>query len=142
MAQVNLSGFDEINDLFDQLKVVPFEVTSKALTSMANIAASKVKQSGQAMGIYDEESNVHILEKIKVGKPKKTDSGGKVAIDFSGSRSRGKTKSENTYIAFVQEYGKRNQPARPFIATAMTQNEKTIEDAGIAVFDSWFDNLK
>ena len=91
------------------------------------------------MGIKDPDSNVHILDTIKAKKPKKTDAGGYADITFEGSRQRGRTRTRNAEIAFVNEYGKRNQAARPFIGTAMTQNEEAIAAPGAETIGDWIE---
>ena len=61
---------------------------------------------------------------------KLTADGGHQDITFSGTRPRGNKRVRNAEIAFINEYGRRGQPARPFIGKAMTANEEKIADAG------------
>jgi len=139
MARLEVQGFDELNDAFGRIKDIPFEATAKALTAMGEAAAERIRQSGEAMGVRDPESQVHILDKIKVNKPKKTKSGGYVEITFSGTRTRGRTRTRNAEIAFINEYGKRSQPARPFIAKGMSQGEEAIVAPGADVIGDWIE---
>ena len=140
MAKMSIEGFESLDDAFNRIADIPFEVTSEALTKMAGVAADKIKSSGESMGVRDPESNVHILDKIKPGKPKQTAGGGYCAINFSGTRTRGKTKTRNAEIAFVNEYGKRGQDARPFIKTAMTGSEEAIAKPGEEVIGDWIEH--
>ena len=141
MASLELYGLDELNDAFRRISDIPASVTEEALDAMAEVAADKIRAKGDSMGIRDPESDVHILDKIKkASKAKKTDSGGYLNISFSGSRRRGKTTTRNAEIAFVNEYGKKGQPARPFIGTAMSRNEEAISDPAEKVIGDWIED--
>lgn len=137
MPRLDLSGFDELTAAFDKISNVPEEVQMKALTAMEEIAATKIKSSGEAYGVRDPESSVHILDNIKMNKPKKTDTGGYADVTFSGTRPNGSGTVRNAEIAFIQEYGKRNQQARPFIGEAMNKNADAIAKAGAEVILEW-----
>lgn len=140
MATLKIEGMEDLNAALKRIGEVPPEVKASALGSMANIAAAAIKRSGESMGVRDPESSVHILDKISRSKAKITQAGGYQDITFSGTRTRGKTKTRNAEIAFVNEYGKRGQPARPFIGQAMTQNEEKIAAAGGDVLGDWIEN--
>ena len=139
MARLDIEGMDELNAAFGRIQDVPQSVTGKALNDMAAIAAAAIKRSGESMGVRDPESSVHILDKITTAKPKFTAAGGYQDITFSGSRRRGSKSTPNAEIAFINEYGKRGQPARPFMGRAMTENEAKIADAGGEVLGDWIE---
>ena len=139
MASLELYGFDGLQDALARIGDIPFDVIEEALDGMADVAADKIRSTGETMGVRDPESDVHILDKIKRGKAKKTDDGGYADITFAGSRTRNGTTTRNAEIAFVNEYGKRGQAARPFIGLAMTQNEKTIQDPAEEVIGDWIE---
>ena len=139
MATLELYGFEDLQDALSRIGSIPFDVLEDALDGMSDVAAAKIRAQGGSMGVRDPESDVHILDKIKRGKAKKTDDGGYADITFSGSRTRNGTTTRNAEIAFVNEYGKRGQAARPFIGLAMTQNEKTIQDAAEEVIGDWIE---
>lgn len=139
MATLELEGFDDLQDAFRRISEIPFDVTSDALDGMAEVAAAKIRSSGEAMGVRDLESDVHILDKIKTNKAKKTQSGGYETITFSGSRFRNGKNTRNAEIAFINEYGKRGQRARPFIGTAMKQNEDAIFAPAEKVIGDWIE---
>ena len=138
MAKLELNGYQELLDAFARLGDVPGEILDKTLTAMEKVAADKIKASGESMGVRDNENNgVHVLDKIKVNKPKKTDSGGYADVTFSGSRTRSGKSTRNAEIAFVNEYGKRSQQARPFVGQAIEQNADAIANAGAEVLLEW-----
>lgn len=139
MASFSVSGMDELQAAFGRIENIPWEVTEEALGKMADTAAQKVKAQGEAMGVRDAESAEHILDRIRPAKAKKDDSGGHQDITFSGSRTRNGIRTRNAEIAFIQEYGKRGQQARPFIGTAMAANDETIADSGAEVIGDWIE---
>ena len=139
MASLELQGFENLEDAFRRISEIPFSVTSEALDGMAEVAAGKIRDQGERMGVRDPESDEHILDRIKTGKPKQTESGGYETITFSGSRTRGKSRTRNAEIAFVNEYGKRGQAARPFIGLAMTQNEDAILQPAEKTIGDWIE---
>ena len=141
MASLELYGLDELNDAFRRISDIPAEVTTEALDAMAEVAADKIRAKGESMGIRDPESDVHILDKVSTKrKAKITDSGGYKMISFTGTRTRGKTKTRNAEIAFVNEYGKTGQPARPFIRTAMAEGEDDIVRPAGEIIGDWIEN--
>ena len=139
MARLEFTGLDELNAALNRLGQPPDEVKAKALTEMANVAAGKIKSQGEALGVRDPESNEHILDTIKVNKPKLNADGGVCTITFAGTRSRGRKRVRNAEIAFVNEYGSRKQRARPFIGQAITQNETAIVEPGAEVIGDWIE---
>ncbi|MBQ6396967.1 MAG: hypothetical protein IJI06_02340 [Oscillospiraceae bacterium] len=139
MAQINLAGINAIDEMFSNLREVPWSVTSEALDAMAEEAEKQVKQSGETLGVRDPESNVHILDKIQHTKPKRTSSGGSSDVTFSGTRTRGRTRTRNAEIAFINEYGKRGQAPRPFIRQAAEQGADAIAAPGEKIVGDWFE---
>lgn len=139
MGKLQLEGFEDLNDALNRISDIPQRVTDDALKAMASVAAARIRASGEAMGVKDPDSSVHILDKIKQGKPKKTASGGYADITFSGTRTRSGRKTRNAEIAFINEYGKRGQPARPFIGTAMARGERQITAAGEEIVGDWIE---
>lgn len=139
MPDINLSGLDELLQAFENLSKIDTDIKIEALDAMAEIAAEKIKETGQGMGVRDNESSTHILDVLKVKKPTITKDGGHADVIFSGSRRRGNTTTRNAEIAFVNEYGKKNQQARPFIRTAMVENEAKILKAGAEIIGAWID---
>ena len=140
MASLELQGFDDLEDAFRRISEIPFDVTAEALDAMAAVAADAIRSTGESMGVRDPESDVHILDRIKPRKPTKTAEGGYEMISFTGTRRRGNTTTRNAEIAFVNEYGKQGQPARPFIGTAMNRGADRIQDQAEKVIGDWIEN--
>ena len=112
MASLELLGFEDLDDAFRRISDIPDDVTADALDAMAQVAAERIKQSGEAMGVRDPESTVHILDKVTRNKAKMSWSGGYEDITFAGTRTRGNTRTRNAEIAFINEYGRRKEEAR------------------------------
>lgn len=140
MASLNFEGLDELLTAFEHIRNIPDDVFAESLSAMEEIAASEIKASGERYNVRDPESDVHILDKISKGKPKRTRDGGKARISFSGNRQRDGTKTSNGYIAFVQEYGRRKQQARPFASEAMDRNSERIVKAGAKIITDWLEH--
>ena len=139
MASLELEGFEDLEDAFKRISEIPFPVTAEALDGMAEVAAVKIKASGESMGVRDPESQVHVLDKITRTKPKQTENGGRCDVTFRGTRTRGRTRTREAEIAFINEYGKRGQPARPFIRQAAEQGADEIAAPGEKIIGDWFE---
>ena len=137
MGNLTFTGSEELNAAFSRVQNIPFSVVEEALVAMADVAVQEIRDTGEAMGVRDENSPVHVLDHLVTKKARKTDDGGKKTITFSGTRRRGNTETREAEIAFVNEYGKRGQAARPFIRTAMTQNQELISAPGVKIVGDW-----
>ena len=140
MADLTLLGFDDLNQAFNRIGDIPWEVTDKALQAMASVEKDKVREQGEALGVRDPESSVHILDHIKVNKSKKTDSGGRADVTFSGTRTRGNTTTRNAEIAFINEFGDRKQQARPFVKNAAENFADEVVEPGEKIIGDWIEN--
>lgn len=140
IAEATVKGLDDINEMFADLYPIPESVVKDALTAMAKVGEQAVKATGESLGVRDENNKTanHILDKIKHSKPRKTKDGGVTNVTFSGTRTRGRTKTRNAEIAFVNEYGKRGQAPRPFIRLAAEKSGDKIAEAGEKVIIDWW----
>lgn len=141
MASFELEGFEDLATSLQRFAAIPEEELKRMVVNMAETALPKIKSKGEALGVRDPMSDVHILDKMKIGKFKKTLTGGYVDITFSGTRMRNETRTRNAEIAFVNEYGKRSQRARPFIGLALTENEDEILAQADEAFGDWADDV-
>ena len=139
MATVTLEGSEELGAVFDRLAELPFEVLSAAIDAMGDAAEEAVRKTGQSYNVRDPESNVHILDSITHSRPKQSEDGGYAYVRFKGSRVRGKNRkrTRNAEIAFVNEYGKAGQAARPFVRVAAEQYADQIAAPGEKVLGDW-----
>ena len=139
MATLELQGLESLEDAFRRIADIPWNVTEEALDDMAAVAAERIRSTGESMGVRDPESEEHILDKITATKARQTETGGYKDITFKGSRLRNGTRTRNAEIAFINEYGKRSQPARPFIGRAMNENEDAIQAEAEKVIGDWIE---
>ena len=140
MGSLSVSGSDKLSDAFARIQDIPFSVTSEALDAMAEVAVREIRDTGETMGVRDDNSDDHILDHLITKKARKTDDGGRKKISYSGTRRRGNTDTRNAEIAFVNEYGKRGQPARPFMRTALSQHADLISEPAEKIVGDWIEN--
>lgn len=135
-----ISGIDELDAAFRRMGEVPDSVTAAALQAGGEVAAWLIKAKGEAKRIRSDKAP-HILDKIKVGKFKKTQDGGYVEVYFSGTQksSPGAKPVSNGRIAFENEYGNSNQQARPFVGPAIAEGEETIVRPIADVLFGWME---
>lgn len=140
MARLEVSGIDELDRAFRALGNVPDNVVEAACLAGAEIAADKIRQSGESKKIRSDIPP-HILDKIKIGKFKRTVSGGYAYITFSGTqkKTKGSKSVKNALIAFENEYGNNHQQARPFVRPAIASGENAIVDAMADKLGDWIE---
>lgn len=136
-------GMDELLNAFFAMQNVPQEIIQEMLLEGGSVLRDEIEKSGRKMNIYDPESEEHILDHIKLGRPTYTTSGGKrIGVKFPGSRknSGGKSSRSNSTIAFFNEFGARSQSPRPFVRVAVETNSDKIADATGKPFYNWLEN--
>ena len=139
MPAFSFYGTEDLAAAFKKMSNIPNDVKAKAMTAAGNIVAEEQRRVGEEKGIRAPESNAHILDKIKVNNPKIEENGASVTITFSGSRKRGRTSTRNAEIAFINEFGKRGQPARPFISVANKKAQERALDAAADVIHDYIE---
>jgi HK97 gp10 family phage protein len=113
------------------------EIIPKVLEAGGEVVLAKVKSnlesalSGESTG---ELSRSLGLSKARLNRDGNYD----VKIGFSEPRSDGKS---NAMLANVLEYGKHNQPPRPFLKPAKSQTKTTCVEAMKAKFESEVDGI-
>ena len=70
MGSLSVSGSDKLSDAFARIQDIPFSVTSEALDAMAEVAVREIRDTGETMGVRDENSDVHILDHLITKKAK------------------------------------------------------------------------
>lgn len=133
MARFEVNGIDALSEDFAALAALPSSVVDEMLNAEADIIAEAQQQTARRMGVYDTGRTA---ASIKKGKPKKTAEGRAIFVTPSGTNARG---DRNAEVAFINEYGKRGQPARPFIRTATEQAGDRAVEAGEKVLNRYLD---
>ena len=135
MPKVTLSGLDELILDMQAIAELPDEIQDEMLNAQADIVVEAQKRAGHAMGVEDTGLT---LRSIRKGKAKRSKEGMRVLyITPTGTRKRGKSKVRNAEIAFVNEYGDRDQKARPFIRTGNESSAEQATEAAMRVYDRW-----
>lgn len=140
MASIEFDGLDELMLDMEQIANMPDSVISGMLDSQADILVEAQKRKARAYGVIAPGSG-KMIESIKKGKKIRLKDGGQeIRVYPQGSRTRGRYKVEDTpetEIAFVNEYGKRGQKARPFIQDSNAESEPKMEKAAFTVYDNY-----
>ena len=83
------------------------------LYAEADVVEPAIKAKALAYGVNDTGK---LVNTIKRGKVKRSADGRALSVSAQGSRTRGGITTRNSEIAFLNEYGKRNVPAKALYA--------------------------
>lgn len=134
MGNLTVNGLDALISDMDALAALPDSVTEKILDASADVIVAEQRKTAQEMGVYDTGITAR---SIKKGKPKKTRDGKVVYVSPTGKNKKG---NRNAEVAFINEYGKKGQPARPFIRRANERAGDRAAEAGEKVLQSYLDS--
>lgn len=110
---ISMNGFDELIFAFDELSEMPDSVLDSMLEAGAKVVERVTKETGESYGV--RRTGV-TLGSIGHDAPRKTADGKAVYIYPKGSTSNDPNKTKrNAEVAYINEYGKKNQPPRPFM---------------------------
>lgn len=135
MAKLDVSGFDELELTLEEMADLPESVLDEMLDAQAAVIVAAQKAKGAAYGIHRTGMT---LDSIKAGSPKRTKDGKSISIYPQGVNKDG---NRNAEVAFVNEYGKRGQPARPFIRDANESAAGAAVSAAEQIYDDWLKGL-
>lgn len=141
MAKFYMDGLGDLMDAFEDLERLPEEVPLGMLDAEAEVLYNAQKQKAETM-IRGPYSAGRVTNAIKKGPPKKSKDGYIQHITFEGIvvdkyHPNGTRAAE---IAFVNEFGKPGQPARPFIKTANEESGDEAVEAGAKVYDKYLES--
>ena len=132
MADLSYQGLDELILDMQAVAELPDEVVDEMLNAQADIVVQAQQEQGRAMGVADTGLTLRSIKKGKV----KVKKGVRVLyITPTGTRGRGAKRIRNAEIAFVNEYGKKGQKARPFIRLANEKSAQAATQAAADVYD-------
>lgn len=130
MATLSTNGLDEYIFSLEELSQIPDSVIDEMLNAEAKVIKKGQEQTASSM-LRGKYYRGGVVSGIRIGKPKRTNGGRAVYVTFNGTQ-HGNRIAE---IAFVNEFGKKNQPARPFIREANEKNADAAVDAAAEVYD-------
>lgn len=130
MAKFEVNGLDALIGDLEAIAKLPDSVGEDILNAEADIVEAEQRKTARDMlkGPYTTGKTESSIKRTKV---KKTASGKALTIYPQGTRGKGKRAAE---VAFINEYGKRGQPARPFIRVANERAEPKAAKAGEKVY--------
>lgn len=128
---IHFEGLDELIADLGDIEDLPAEEMLNASADVV-VAAQKRMAGKMLQGPYNKGAVMSAIRKSKITKKK---GGASIKIEFPGTQHN----TAISEIAFINEFGKTNQPARPFIATA---NEECADEAGGAAAEAYDEWLK
>ncbi|MBQ6479759.1 MAG: hypothetical protein IJI45_01450 [Anaerolineaceae bacterium] len=134
MAGLDLSGMSDFDDWMDHVAEVPSEVKEEMLIAMADEVAKQQKEEARALlvGPYNKGA---VAASVKRGEPNAGWNNPQIKVTFEGYQ-HGNRIGE---IAFVNEYGKTNQPARPFVMIANAKAEPSAVEKAAEIFHKFME---
>ena len=142
MAKFSVDGVFDFDDLLNA-GALPSETMNRMLHAAADVAVTAQKRTAKAM-LKKGYSTGRLAESISKGRIRRTKDGRSIQVVFKGGRVRGKknpTTISNTEIAFLNEFGTRHIPARPFVQTANEQCREQAIEAAAEVYDKWLGSM-
>lgn len=137
MAEFGCTGLDGLMLSFQEIMEIPEEVQDEILNAQADVVVEAQRRKIKAYGIYDGSSPVHVANSVKKGRVKLKKGARVLYVTPTGTRTRGKVKTRNAEIAFVNEFGRRDQKARPAIGDANEESAEAATQAAFRVYDEW-----
>lgn len=132
MATFTTQGIDELALSFGQIAELPSGVLDRMVIAQGEIMSEAQSKKAATMlrGPYYAGG---VANAVKLGKVKRSSDGRSVMVTFEGTQ-HGNRLAE---IAFVNEYGKKGQAARPFIRTAIEECSDRCVDAAEKIYNDW-----
>lgn len=115
MARLNVNGLDDLILSLEEVAAIPDDVAAAMLGAEAQVVEEYQMGSAAAMlqGSYSTGQTAASIG--RTGMKKGRTGARQMYVYPQGVNDKGE---RNAAVAFINEYGKRGQPARPFIATA------------------------
>ena len=131
MGRITVNGLDALMDDLSDLAKLPDSVIDDVLNAEADVIVEAQKRSAQKMGVHKTGVTLNSIKKVK-----KTGNDRSIIVSPQGKNPSG---ARNAEVAFVNEYGKKGQPARLFIRTANEQAQAQAVEAGEKVYHAYLD---
>lgn len=129
-----MSGIDDLSLSFSQIAEIPPDIQDEMLNAQADIGVKAQQEKARSYGVVRSGLTASSIRKTK---PKIGKDGRCIFVYPQGSRKRGKTVTRNAEIAFIAEYGRRKQKARPFIRAANEACAEQTTAAAASIYDRW-----
>ena len=132
MARIDASDWDALALDMEAITTLPRAVLDEMILAEAEVIKEAQSKEAESMlqGPYYQGA---VAKAVHVNHPTRSPDGVSVTITFKGSQ-HGNRLGE---IAYVNEYGKHGQAARPFINTANERKAEPAVEAAAAVYDKY-----
>lgn len=133
MGAASTIGLDDLISDLGSLAELPDSVVDEMLKAEADVIEPEQHRTAKSMGVYRTGVTEGSIKRtaVKAGKD-----GRYLSIYPQGKNADGNSNAE---VAFVNEFGKRGQPARPFIDTANKNKTDQAVDAAEKVYNAFVD---
>lgn len=128
--RIEINGIEELGLDLAKLAELPESVISDMTKAGAEALKKGQDSEGRAMGVVRTGQTLGSLNVRKAGSA--------AVVEFRGTNSDG---NRNAEVAYINNYGKKGQPARPFIDTANIKYEPQIVEAEEQIYNDWLDSL-
>lgn len=131
MALMSIDGLDGLIGSMAELASLPADVQNTILDAQADIYLDAQKRKGLSYGVHRTGVT---LSSITKGKPHRGHYTQVQDITFQGVNAQGRRNAE---VAFINNYGKRNQKARPFVTDANNESSDAALKAAEDAYSDW-----
>lgn len=118
MAKIQFIGGNEV--LLEMAIRSGTDAVEEAVKAGAELLKTYTYNKGRAMGV---KRTGDTLGALTVKTPKRGSDGWVCYVTYTGTNRKG---NRNAEVAFINEYGKRGQPARPFNRLALENGEQAV----------------
>lgn len=138
MANLTTIGLDDLIADFGDIAEIPDSVIDAMITAEADVIEPEQNRMMQTMwaGRYKTGTTAASLKRSKITAGK---DGRSISISPQGTNANG---NRNAEVAFINEFGKKGQPARPAIDTANKNKAEQAFDAAEKVYNAFVDSKK
>lgn len=130
MAKFNVAGLDDVEKAFLRRDAAAVEAVPRMLNAGADVLVNGQRAQAEAM-FRGDRSTGDLAQSIAKGKVSGDDTEKKIDVWPQGTDRHGVS---NATKGFVQQYGRSNMAARPWMTTA---NEKYADDVHKAMREEW-----
>ncbi len=129
-----VNGIDGFMTDLDSLANIPDDELRKMTSDGGKVIAEEIAQTGTAMGV---KNTGQMLASIKVTKTYKKDGQFASTISPTGTRKNGNKTKSNTEIAYINNYGKKGEPARQFFTDGIAKSEDKAVTAAEKAYEDY-----
>ena len=131
MARMSTDGISQLAISLEEIHEIPDDVLDQMLEAEADVIEKAQKDKGKAYGVHRTGVTIGSIKRTKTSKIK---DGRAIYITPMGTNADG---NRNAEVAFINEFGKHGQPARPFIRDANEEKADDAVSAAATVYDKF-----